>query len=824
MTNKARTCFQSPVMNVTREFTITARRWWQNIRDDSEDTTPVSILTVRNAKLLRYLRRLKKRTSLRIQNRAKYGRNKLAIKKKRKPLSRYSSICVKFWLHRWRTARLMLIRIKQDRSWARILETTRSWRRYKFTIPYFRQWRAHVATFCRSRSACLAARRSITTKHSRRRLLSAIRFWHVYSKHTRGVKKACFRMLRFHRSLVPLVLLWARLREREGFGRWRRRSRWPKILQFHKSARIPPLLRLWTRFVLHSKRMAAVELISRKSILSTLMSRWRRRTHATTTITTAATISHSFYRAKMLCFMLVRWSHRARVLGGLAAVRRTSVSYFRNRQLFHAWIHIFRVTQLARKRGLVLAGMHGEEYHGRAMSHSALLAAMHNGRARKKSIFQTWQSRARLKTRVTSCGELFILSQRLERACFNTLGRLVRHSRATRVLDSELDKTYLGKALARFASSCAIKSMQTLRMRVGREHIARRLVPRGFRRWRQVAVLQQQLRNIVFYLRRKKFIRVWAIVAAQSVQTSISYHRGILRYSTRSLRIALMYIHKATARTRQLKRISKVFRRLHPYPRCSCVAKVFRAWARLVLIQTSRRHAFKIVARHRKLRISAVLFEHWHDVFLKSTSLAATIKQRALQRWNKRRTNNLHCYSLLQRYIVARGLRRNVNGSAIASTFPVDGEHVNVQRWCLQRHNGYAVSTAAGQFIVAMAMKCNSLSRFRMYCLLRRVIAQWRTNAVQSLRESIILHSTRHFCITRTAALAIALSRVDPHRISFMLRLYWSQWAVQHHRRKQCQKRRAQLACILKPMLRYWKAAFELSLVRRHIHSARNYR
>lgn len=775
-------------------FSLTAKRWWATLKDDSEDQLPQSIHAVSIAKKQRALDRWRKVHARRREQRHTRGRSKVVAarpRSRRVVLSKHVAICVRYWLvQRWRNQRRRLIQIKRDRSWAILLQNSRSWKRYLFLRPWFTHWRlAHTREYCVRRNELLLTRRGVALGYTRRRLREGMRFWRLLSRIARSCKRLVFRQLRLYAKLPRLVRHLGRAVQAEGFHRWRRRSRWPRVAALF-AQRLRAAVAQWRHSSAVMMALRSSVLRARRLLNKRILAHWRHHAHVFLFCSSSQQLAVHHYQlsCKKRGLSATRVFFRQ---GSQLKKARLAASYCRLRKYFFAW------GTLTRAVAVMLA------------QHSAnIRSEAHFAQQRRQEILSVWRDRtARLQRHAASYerGRRCVISAAFHRfVVHHHCGRASRH--AVAASNNGRFRHRLVHTIAVWAKWAAEERQRTAQMRLAREHAQARRVPAGLRKWRRISRQAQMLNHVVAFFRLNirvaAALGVWGRRKEHTIAQMISIRRGCMRWQLQHSRRALSRLFAWTLRRRVHRRMHSVFRRLHPVPRCSAAAKVFAAWAReYTPLQLRQRGLFKTVRRRCRLRTISFFFEQWDEAFFKTSRGKGSIwralaGRRALRRWEDQKIKSHAAWALLARYISHRGLRCRNSGGHLA---------------------GYAVRTPACIFFVQLALRAPSFPKFCTACFLRRLFRLWGRLTTNAARAAILHNSAVYFGVHRAAALARATPASRQARSVWLVRQCWLQLVTEHSRRA-LQKRRVLLVCCrVRKKVTAWRQLHQASIVAKYL-------
>lgn len=775
----------------TKVFNLTAKRWWINIKDDGEDSLPEAVLEIRSARLRRALQRLRKPYNRRRrEHRLTCGPSKavapVAVPRGRRiRLSKH--ICMRFWLKRWRKRRRRMIRIKSDRSWAFLLQISRTWKRYLFLRPWFSHWRlAHTFEYCGRRNEFLLKRNRVIASYNRRRLRGVLRFWRLVSRITRACKRHYFVKLRLQTKMPRMVRHLERGLLGAGFQRWRRRSRWPKVAELF-ARRLHAFLSQWQHSSTVSLALRSSVQRARGVLNGKIIHRWRYHAHVRYFCSSSERLA--VQHRQLRCYGRGLSAMRLFLQQGSQSTKsKLASNYFRLRLLFFAWGTLAKkVAILGAQRS---ANFRGEDHFSKLRRRESL--SFWADRAARIRRFSAACASGR-GSNITAAFRRLVVRHRCEQFC----RRGVASSRQGRV--QKLVRT----TTVAWSSWAAERRKMNAQMRLAREHSNTRRTPAGLRKWRRLTRRTHMLRHVVnFYvlnIRLAVALGVWGKRKERTIAEMLRIRRGGIRWQVQQSRLAITRFYAWTLRRRVHRRLFSVFRRLHPVPRCSSAAKVFAAWAlEYVPCQRRRRVHFKTVRRGCRLRILTFYFEQWDSAFFGTTrgkggAWSALAGRRALRRWEQTKIKSYAAWALLQKYLDFRGLLRK-------------GGHVV----------GYAVRTPACVFIVQQSLRQASFPRFCAACKLRRLLRLWRKIAANAARAAIAHNSVVYFAIHRAAALARSAPTSLRCRSRWLLRSCWDQWAAKHSLRV-VQKRRLFLICGGRKLIARWRALQQAAAVAKHL-------
>ena len=834
-----------PASVLVKQFPCTAHRWWSTLADDSEDTTNESLAVLRIARLRRFLRRWQKRQRLRRLYRLKRARNKLILHSHRKPLSHYTGFCLRFWLRRWRRGRLWQVRLRNDRSWKNILERTRSWKRYLFTRPFFILWVTHTRDYCAKRNASLQRQNQIATQYTAIGLRRALAFWRVSAHAVRCIKRACFhRILQYMRAervekgIPILVKTWARFLQREALKRWRRRSRWPKAIELNRKTAVKRGLTRWARAATTSSSCRGLIIRATLSTIRHAAITWRQNLEGWIVHRDALSIAVAFYRRVKLHSFALEWNQlatlrarlhlledkwawsfcRTRALTGALGVLQTLICIGRARRQ--------RWTESVLEHSIRLPGYSrvAEERRKRSVgqcadSQASLLAWETHRKRRLHSALQEWVRRYRRHVRLIASAQLSALAGREARTCLWRWRRYCRSRDASRRLALEATRSHADKTLrngfARLLIASRNRGRATLQLRQGREHCAGRALPWAFGRWNRISLRAKQLRRLVWFLRCSRVLRRIRERTTALLGRAIVVKRADLRFGVSAIRRAIWQWVLVKRRRRTLQRLFRVFRALHPVPRCGPAMVVLQLWSAAARQKRRVRIAHWLCLKARRGGLMLAAWRHWGEVLFKSRVLRPFKLSIALRKWDLWKRARAKEYDLFQRFVALRGFRKQVlplpTGADGRPLLPAELPRPPVVPWMRQRHNGLLHRSAAVRAVVRFAVQSESFSRFRALCRLRRVFALWELASALYKGEARARSAAALFCSRRAAALAAARPLIVPLVARCRLARLWACWRESFGARMKLSKRVAAVA-VLRPVLLFWWRVYESRL------------
>lgn len=323
------------------------------------------------------------------------------------------------------------------------------------------------------------------------------------------------------------------------------------------------------------------------------------------------------------------------------------------------------------------------------------------------------------------------------------------------------------------------------------------------------------------FFKLRRAVRAWAARALGTSHQAILARRALLRFSSTSPRRLLCRWRGHTARLLVLRRLYRVYQRLHPRPKAGLRAKVFRVWRQAVPELKRQRRAFCAVAQADRRRIKFLALEHWGGLLIDRREMKRRARERGYLLWRQRYSDRLAAFSVFQRFVQFKGFKRAVTAWSLeaASGLPVlpcRAPSLPASSWLQQRHSGFAVKSQALRFAVSVvAFKAESFSAFVRCTVARRILLRWRAIASNARVLDRWLNARLRLCSHRCASLAAAAPRAVEANKGRMKRLVMRAWGGVHE--GWACKRRPILLARKKRILAAWLAAVQGRVVRRHL-------
>ena len=132
---------------------------------------------------------------------------------------------LKKWLSVWQTKALRRLQVPK---WSNVLQMTRNWRRYLYTLSFMRAWveKYRSGALVDSKRRATELRDILGWRRNKVRSIN-FRFFALYLKTRRAMRKRAFLFLRLTMHMRHIYKnTWSRLKLADGLLRWRRRARW----------------------------------------------------------------------------------------------------------------------------------------------------------------------------------------------------------------------------------------------------------------------------------------------------------------------------------------------------------------------------------------------------------------------------------------------------------------------------------------------------------------------------------------------------------------------------------------------------------------------
>lgn len=258
-----------------------------------------------------------------------------------------------------------------------------------------------------------------------------------------------------------------------------------------------------------------------------------------------------------------------------------------------------------------------------------------------------------------------------------------------------------------------------------------KLLIRALRKLHAKVVFRRQMDHIVMSHQAVTVFKQWFHHTQNLQLQHYSLQRGELRFQVSKLTLALQRWNYHLGKDLLLSRKFAVFRKLHPYPRCSFVATVFYHW-RYEIVELARlwqKFAFLKTKQRNKIMIKHS-FVNWQDVF-NLHRVNCVNKQRGFKRWLKKfRLRMLTAETLA--YQVQRTYHHNKGRKS-------DGT-LSLPQFLLRLFYYRSLPS------VVTALKSGLLSRkaiFIQRCFFRRIFQFWYLRVLARSRELAIMQEVK---------------------------------------------------------------------------------
>lgn len=648
--------------------------------------------------------------------------------------------CLVFYLTKWRKRCKMYRLLKRRIERAEFVQSL-SWRQFLASQMLVSRWKVrHSSRLAQKRMAEIA--RTKVCFHLTNQCRTALQHWRMRVINRTCTKRAtwkCWKLLfflsRLSRHIRRMLIL-------DGFKTWRRRSRWSRIL-----TQRPQVLQKWglVTWNHHAILIANIKISSLSARRLQLRKAFKlfldctceeRIQNANLKVLFLKSQQHFEITCKKMAWCSLtelKCCKENRSISIRLQLFRRNVVITAAMKAWKEWLHIshaskrinsiastylpFRNLHMAlsslksrRGKALLRLGTHGYQYSRRRDGYLRWKQFCRVGIRHRQSMatticsllsrgFQAWQQS---KGRVLQLQSYTLKIQR-----FN---KRVGWQGWVRCMDR------LG-----WSREC-FRSASLHRSRLLQAHVLRRL---GY-----LVRKSMETRFVVSFSLRRLALRRWVSNVTTSVLARTSLQRAELRRLVRTAGTSFSRWICWARRRIIVRRCFRVFRKLHPVPRCSAVRAVLCAWRyEFIPKQQQLNAAFVTVRSTRKLRQKEEIFDTWEQE-IHAANISLVMHRHLWARW--RRLTNLRsadwhrlqelveaAYNRLsQRWRRRKGTRGGPRHSILADSLDTDDSG-----WP-QLVSGLSV------FIARTAVVSATEKMFARLCFLHRIVRMWRVLAV----------------------------------------------------------------------------------------------